>query len=181
MHVVTVGAYIEVDDRYLFVFGPNPTRDKLSVLRVGGHLEPGESHWECAAREAMEETGLVISPVDAPETLTAGRPFAGFRPFIWNGPGPRPLLVLPRSADPDAPCNVMYLARASGAPRPCHEVDGLLLLRPDEACALCARPTTLAEFQAAGGQAIMRRPYSPDLILEPALQLRLLSELLVCR
>lgn len=31
-------------------------------LQPGGHLEPGESPWEAARREAGEETGLVFAP-----------------------------------------------------------------------------------------------------------------------
>lgn len=33
-------------------------------LQPGGHLDPGESPWEAAVREAREETGLSVRPID---------------------------------------------------------------------------------------------------------------------
>jgi 8-oxo-dGTP pyrophosphatase MutT (NUDIX family) len=34
-------------------------------LQPGGHIEPGESPWEAARREAIEETGLHVDYIDA--------------------------------------------------------------------------------------------------------------------
>ncbi|HWI60463.1 MAG TPA: NUDIX domain-containing protein [Symbiobacteriaceae bacterium] len=165
MNVVTAGVYLTIGERFLFVFGPNPAGDRLAIVRVGGHREPGETAWECAAREALEETGLTIEALP----VSTGPD--------WHEPGPRPLLVLPR----DTGVTVMFLARAEGAPQPCSEVQGLLLLSREEILALCAQPTTLQAFLDAGGQAWMRRPYPPEMILEPVLQCRLLARLLADR
>lgn len=33
-------------------------------LQPGGHVDPGESPWEAAVREAREETGLAVGPID---------------------------------------------------------------------------------------------------------------------
>lgn len=65
---VTVGVYLVVQDRYVFVFGPNPAGDKLAVVRVGGHREPGESPHQCAVRETLEETGLTAHLEQPPAT-----------------------------------------------------------------------------------------------------------------
>lgn len=116
MHITTVGAYIIIDRRFLFVFGPNPQSGRLVILRVGGHRENGEAPWDCAAREALEETGLTISPLEPAETLIWQD---GFAPFAREGAAPRPFLVLPRAGGAD--CNVMFLATAAGTPAPCNE------------------------------------------------------------
>jgi len=165
-----------IGDRFLFVFGPNHHRkDRLAVLRVGGHVEAGETPWECAVREVREETGLAhIQRVDAAETLKWQD--GSLQPFPWEGQEPRPMLVLPRSGG--AACNVMFLARARGVPFPSGEVNGLLLLSRYEMQEILRRPTTLQEFVDGGGWASMRSPYPRRMILEPLLQCRLLASLL---
>lgn len=56
----TVAAVIEENGRYLLV--EERTRDGLQLNTPAGHLEPGESPAEGAAREALEETGRVFTP-----------------------------------------------------------------------------------------------------------------------
>lgn len=57
---VTVAAVIEQDGRYLLV--EEHTASGLRLNTPAGHLEPGESPAEGAAREALEETGRVFTP-----------------------------------------------------------------------------------------------------------------------
>jgi len=57
---VTVAAVIEQDGRYLLV--EEHTASGLRLNTPAGHLEPGESPMEGAAREALEETGRVFIP-----------------------------------------------------------------------------------------------------------------------
>jgi 8-oxo-dGTP pyrophosphatase MutT (NUDIX family) len=74
LDIVTVGTYIRIEGRYLFAFGPHSERPgRLAIVRVGGHREDGETAWECAVREAMEETGLTIAPVAVHQTLLGRR------------------------------------------------------------------------------------------------------------
>lgn len=57
---VTVAAVIEQDGRYLLV--EEHTASGLRLNTPAGHLEPGESPAEGAAREALEETGRSFVP-----------------------------------------------------------------------------------------------------------------------
>src|SRR6056297_2831273 len=43
-------------------------------LQPGGHIDPGESPWEAALREAEEETGLAVSFMDVDERGDDGVP-----------------------------------------------------------------------------------------------------------
>lgn len=57
---VTVAAVIERDGRYLLV--EEETSDGLRLNNPAGHLDPGESLVEAAAREALEETAHAFVP-----------------------------------------------------------------------------------------------------------------------
>lgn len=57
---VTVAAIIERDGRYLLV--EEHTSEGLRLNNPAGHLDPGESPEQGAAREALEETGCVFEP-----------------------------------------------------------------------------------------------------------------------
>lgn len=57
---VTVAAVIERQGRYLLV--EEHTSEGLRLNTPAGHLEPGESPQDAAAREALEETACVFTP-----------------------------------------------------------------------------------------------------------------------
>ena len=66
--VVTSGAYVVRGGRFLFAIGPKHGGDTLAVVRIGGHLEPGETAEGCLIREAEEEASIAVRLVDPPAT-----------------------------------------------------------------------------------------------------------------
>lgn len=92
---VTVAAVIEQQGRYLLV--EEHTADGLRLNTPAGHLEPGESPAEGAAREALEETGCVFTPTAllgvymASSNDVAGEPTTWLRfAFRGHATGPDP-------------------------------------------------------------------------------------------
>ena len=73
-------------------------------LQPGGHVDPGETPWEAARRETVEETGIDVRFVDAGGRRTAA---AGPRRRARRRPRPHPprpaLPVRRRHADPSPP------------------------------------------------------------------------------
>lgn len=182
--VRTAGAYVVLDGRVPFMVGPTPRGDRLAVFRLGGHREPGESPWECAAREAREEATLHIRPLAPPHTYWAEGESATATPVPRSWPGEPaggvpPLLVVKGPGARAGALSVMYLALASGDPIPAAETRGLLLLDRAEVLRLARTPPTFAEYLRSGGCAILREELPTHLPLEPFLQLRLLATLLL--
>ena len=81
---VTTLCYIEKDNKYLML---NRTKKKNDInegkwIGVGGHIEEGESPYDCIIREVYEETGLKISGVKLRGHLTFVQN-NNFTEFIW--------------------------------------------------------------------------------------------------
>ena len=55
--------YLERDHKYLMIHRTKKKNDANhdKWLGIGGRLEPGESPFDCARREAFEETGLTVN------------------------------------------------------------------------------------------------------------------------
>ena len=183
--VATAGAYFLVDGRFAFAVGPAPERTSLAVYRLGGRREPGESPWQCAERELMEEAGLRISPRTPPctywlqlrdddpaqETLVDGG-------WPEEPSAPAPILIARGRPGLSDRLSAMYLATAEGSPEPLHEAEGLLFLAPAEIFGVLNRRVTLGQYIRAGGRAILRPGLPEHLPLEAHLQLRMLPVLL---
>lgn len=60
---LTTLCYVEKDDSYLMLHRVSKKHDvnKDKWIGIGGHFEQGESPEECLLREAMEETGLLLT------------------------------------------------------------------------------------------------------------------------
>ena len=185
--MATAGAYVAVGGRFVFAFGlPRGASDRLGIARLGGHVEAGETAWQCAAREVLEEASLHAQPVAPPATYWLGPPYdlsdpAALAAGDWRvqGPGePAPLLVAWREADGERRLSATYLATAEGTPAPAAETQGLLLLRPRDVLRLAREPLRLGTLLRGGAEAILRADlaaFDEQLPLEPLLQLRALA------
>lgn len=168
--VVTAGAYVWVDGRIPFVVGPTREGTALAVVRLGGHREGNETPWACAVREALEEASLQIEPRRPPTTYRIEGDEPRFVRADWPSE-PSPLFVSAK----DGRLTAMYLAQATGQPKPAAETRGLLLLRPADVSAICQERLTLRAYLDRGGHAVLRAPMDEALPLVPFPQLRWLA------
>jgi NUDIX domain len=192
--VITAGAYVLIDGRFAFMVGPTRQGTSLAVVRLGGHLEEGESPMACAIREVHEEASVRISLISPPATYwfypdqDPARLLPGLPPVAAVGPTDAsegdsgqvaPVLVVKGSAEQTERLSLMYLANADGEPAPASEAGGLLLLTSEEILRLTCSQVTLNQYMRAGGHARLRDGLPGHLPLEPHLQLRLLALLLM--
>lgn len=181
--VNTAGAYLCLEGLYLFALGIRPHEGRIPVIRMGGHREANEGGWQCAAREVREEANLRIQPLTPPTTFLVDVEHEkdALQSITWqhaSDPTPTPLLVAAYRRNEQTILSLMYLAQAQGAPKPASEVKGLLLLSVEEIHAVCRTPLTLGQYLARGGKAMLSGDFDRMMILEPFLQLRLLSRIL---
>jgi 8-oxo-dGTP pyrophosphatase MutT (NUDIX family) len=179
----TAGAYVCIGDSYLFAIGIQPHNGKIPVVRLGGHREENETGWQCAAREVYEEANLYIRPLTPQRTYLSGGEHleSELQEMEWQNKlelEPAPCLVVSHRHEGSMILSLMYLARAEEMPTPSSEVKGLLLPTREEIHRLCREPQTLEQFLRSGGTAIMNAKFDESLVLEPFLQLRLLSWIL---
>lgn len=167
----TAGVYLYFDGAFVFAFGPNRNCGELGIVRIGGHIERGESPTQCAIREAMEEANVAVELLESPLTFkmesmetkpepVKEHPF-GIRPLLWIGQ------------------NAMFLARASGNPEPSSETGGLLLMTPSDMLRLCTNATRYEDYTAWGGRSIVKEKYPGEWKLKPFAQMRFLSDMLL--
>lgn len=91
--VVTAGVYVRLEvlgGLMPFMVGQTNAGNRLGVVRVGGHREPGESSCDCARREALEEAGLRIEFLRPPMTYraTMNNVSRKLLPEAWPNPTP---------------------------------------------------------------------------------------------
>lgn len=181
--VRTAGAYVNINDLYVFALGIRPYQGYTPVYRLGGHLERDETGWQCAVREASEEAGIKIKLAAPTATYLANGDDTEPQPqkIIWAGEGHKeciPFLAVQYFRENQPILSLMYLAETGESPRPSSEVKGLLLMRERDIHQICEEQITLKQYLDEGGQAILDGPFDNNLLLYPFLQVRLLSWLL---
>lgn len=182
--VNTAGAFVSINGLYPFAIGLKSHNGHIPIVRLGGHREENETGWQCAMREVYEESGLKIRQLIPPTTyLTDGDHLeADLEEIKWEHKTNQediPLLVVSYCRDNQTLLSLMYLAQADGFPVPSSEVKGLLLLTSEDVHRLCQESQTLEQFLNRGGQAVLNAEFDTSLILEPFVQLRLLSRILM--
>jgi len=182
----TAGAYVRTHGLYLFAIGAELHHGYIPVFRLGGHREETETGWQCAAREVYEETSLSIRPRIPPRTYWADgdRSEVNLMEIEWKHEGAQeniPLLVVSYCREAKTLLSLMYWAEADEFPAPSSEVKGLLLLDEQNIHRLCQEPLTLGQYLSSGGKAILRGDFDRHLLLEPFIQLRLLSKILLAQ
>ena len=182
----TAGAYVCINGLYPFALGVQPYNGRTPVIRLGGHLEEHETGWQCAVREVYEEANLQIKLLIPPTTYLADGDHSEteLKEIQWQHETDQeyiPLLAVAHRRKDRVLLSLMYLAQAGMPPTPSAEIKGLLLLERADIHRLCQEPLTLEQYLSSGGKALLNHEFDKSLILEPFIQLRLLSRILTAR
>jgi 8-oxo-dGTP pyrophosphatase MutT (NUDIX family) len=162
------GVILMVDGRLVATLNrdhlPAELEDKaLRVGGVGGGQEPGETIWECAVREALEEVSCDVKLLSSPRTylrdvdgsLRPARCRDALAPLLFEwGPREDSAPYAPGLPSGERLYNAFFLARTSGAPHP-GDVEGLVLM-PPSVWPLIERQATIRDVVEAGASVLER-------------------------
>jgi ADP-ribose pyrophosphatase YjhB (NUDIX family) len=159
--VQTVGAFVIYKDKFAFMIGPNKERNRLGIVRFGGHVELGESISECLHREMLEEISTTVKIVNSPVT---------YYKESWeetlitelNQSFPsehQPIAVVGDSIRSTA----LFLSYADSELRPSSETHGIILLSKDEVKKVCTNRFTLKEFLKDSGELVEGKKIDYDM------------------
>lgn len=173
---VKAGAYVLHEGRFVFMFGYNQARDRLNVVRLGGHREKGGTPVGCAIREVMEESRLDGTVFDAPLTFFETQE----RRSIIKEPlaKPRPVLIRQQDGAEAGRWTVMYLTHATGALRPSMETQGLLCVDREQLKLLSSGGATIAAMRSSGATILFSVALPEDELMRPTAQVLFLNWLL---
>ncbi len=173
-NLTTVGAYVMWDGRLAMVVGPDHEGRGLDVVRLGGHVEPGEGPLTALGRELQEEARVAVRLVNAPQTYYKLRWTARARPIVQPVPLPwQPLIVTGTPVRSTA----LFLAYARSEPQPASETAAILYLRQRDIARICAGGLTLKTFLRQGGRVTCQTPLDESQPLVAGVHLKFLREL----
>lgn len=177
---LTSGVILRNAGRFVFQVGYNAARDALGVVRIGGHVEPGEPAAQTAVRESLEEAGTRVTLIPSPRTYQyeTGDDIIELVPTTWDAGPPAPLLLAEVTGSSSSGLSVTYLAESSDSPVPAGETQALLFLTPAEVRLISESSLTLGELIRIGGVVEDPSGLPHHLPLRPHGQARALSILL---
>jgi ADP-ribose pyrophosphatase YjhB (NUDIX family) len=170
--VQTVGAFVIYKDKFAFMIGPNKERNKLGIVRFGGHVEIGESINECLHREILEEISTNVKIISSPVTYyKESWEDTSITKLNYSLPSEyQPIVVVGDSIKSTA----LFLAYADTELKPSSETHGIIFLNRDEVKKVCSNKFTLKEFLKSNGELVERKKIDYDMELLAGPQLKFL-------
>ncbi len=158
--VKTAGVLLREEGRWVFCYGPHVSGG-VYVFRIGGHREPEESPWECAAREAGEEAATIVHQVPSEVSVQTDGAHGTISTLPWPAvveghPEERPL-VLGGSLEPATVSSTLFLAETTVECDPRDQIFGLVKLTPDQVVETVRVPGTFGKIE---GTAESQEPQS---------------------
>ena len=172
--VNTAGAFILINDLFVFMVGPNQDND-LCVVRFGGHKEHEETVIECLKREIKEEASITVTPVNSP--ITYYTESWDKEPILINQNLKEDISPIIIKGKENGPLSILYFAYSDEEPIPDFETHGILFLNLEDIDLICKELITIGDFLKNGGKAIFQKELRKDVILKPGVHLRFLSML----
>lgn len=170
--VNTAGAFILVNDLFIFMVGPNHEGD-LCVVRFGGHRENKETAIECLKRELIEEASINVTPVNSPITYYTKSWHE--KPVLMNQSFREDIHPIIIKGEKNGPLSILYFAYTDEEPIPDSETHGILFLRLEDIDLICKESISIGDFLKSGGKAVFQKELRKDVILKPGAHLHFLS------
>jgi 8-oxo-dGTP pyrophosphatase MutT (NUDIX family) len=150
--VKTSGVLLRERGRFVFCYGPHASGG-VYVYRIGGHREPNESPWACAAREAREEATAVVRQLASGLSVQTDGAHGNIRRLKWPavvaghiGEPERPLVV-GGSLEPGSDRSTLFLAETSDECHPSDEAYGLVRLTPGQVIETVRSPGSFSSIE----------------------------------
>jgi len=173
----TVGSFILYKNTLAFMIGPDNTKEKLGIMRLGGHIEENESLLQALKREIKEEGSVEVNLLNSSCTYyKKGWDDSNYYEISNDiDLNIKPLMITGDKSYSTA----VFLSYTEEEPKPSSEASGIIFLKEEEINEICSKRLRLKDFIDNGGKIIQQKEIDYNMEMYAGVHLTFLYRLIL--